>query len=473
MRHKGLLSLLVSLPLSVFATPPQPVQIQLPKQKGVAAPKVAAHPHQAKGSQTNWYDGFLFQNQSMTYEFIRALGYTYAQGADIGECISTAKKIQMDETPETWYQAWLETANRIYLLGQKFGAEGDVVSARMAYLRASNYYRSASFYMDAPENRKKAISAWKMSQQSFLLAIESMPNIKSVNIPYDRTTLHGYFIAAETKDAPLLIINTGFDGTAEELYFAAGQAAYKHGYNVLFFDGPGQGQTLKMQNIPFRPDWEKVVHAAINFASRLPNVDDKKIALMGMSMGGYLALRACAFESKIKACILDPGIYNFVATALSRLPEEDTKLLDKDPEKFDQIINQSVKENIEANWFYNNGMWAFGAKTPAEFLRMAAQFKTGSWVKRVRAPALVIKNAADQFGADQAHKLFQALPGRKTFYVFSQASTGQAHCQVGASAISDEVIFNWLNKVLNYRPLAAAPPINPNPATPAPTENNQ
>ena len=464
MRYKGLLWLLLSLPSASLAVsapkahaPVTPASkntetVALPGQTKVPTTAKAAATHAAPAPNANWYDNLIFKSPSMTFELIRTMGYTYSQGADIGESISTAKKI-LEESPEQWYQAWLGTANRLYLLGQKFSAEGDSVSARMAFFRASNYYRTASFYMDAPENRSKGTSAWKMSQQSFLLAIASLPYIKSVNIPYENTSLHGYFITTEMKDAPLLIVNTGFDGTAEELYFAVAKAAYQHGYHVLFFDGPGQGQSIKAQNMPFQPEWEKVIHAAINFAVQQPNVDSKKIALLGISMGGYLALRACAFEPRLKACVLDPGVYNFVSPALARLPVDAVKLLDNDTEKFDQIINKAVKENIEANWFYNNGMWAFGAKTPAEFLRMAMQYKTGPWVRRVRAPVLVIKNAGDRYGAEQAHKIYQALPGRKTFYVFSPTSTGEAHCQMGAMAISNEVLFNWLNKVFNYRPM--------------------
>ena len=66
-----------------------------------------------------------------------------------------------------------------------------------------------------------------------------MPSIEPIKIPYENTYLPGYFIKTNRKTkAPLLIVTTGFDGTAEELYFEVGYAALKRGYNCIIFDGP-------------------------------------------------------------------------------------------------------------------------------------------------------------------------------------------------------------------------------------------
>ena len=63
----------------------------------------------------------------------------------------------------------------------------------------------------------------------------------------------------------------------------------------MIFDGPGQGGTLRIQKIPTRVDYEIPVGASIDYLKSRNDVDMNKIALMGMSMGGYYAPRKCRF----------------------------------------------------------------------------------------------------------------------------------------------------------------------------------
>lgn len=79
----------------------------------------------------------------------------------------------------------------------------------------------------------------------------------------------------------------------------AGQAA-KRGYVCLIFEGPGQGEMIVKQELPFRPDWEKVVTPVVDFAVKLPGVDANRLAIIGFSMGGMLVPRALTFEKSIK-----------------------------------------------------------------------------------------------------------------------------------------------------------------------------
>ena len=111
-----------------------------------------------------------------------------------------------------------------------------------------------------------------------------------------------------------------------------------------------------------------------------------------------------------------------------------------------------MQKNLSLNWFINNGMWTFNAKTPAEFIKMASNYQLDNVINKIKMPTLVIRNSADIFQDNQAREVFDSLTGPKTFFIFSPKSTAQAHCQMGAMAISNEVIFNWLNKTLDYFP---------------------
>ena len=92
----------------------------------------------------DWYNDLVFEDASFSFELARVMGYSYSGGADIGECVSTARRIK-DGDDQSWYDEWIATANRLYDFAQQMEKEGNIVSAREAYFRASNYYRAAGF----------------------------------------------------------------------------------------------------------------------------------------------------------------------------------------------------------------------------------------------------------------------------------------------------------------------------------------
>ncbi|SRR5579883_284989 len=395
---------------------------------------------------SNWYDNFLFHDPSFNFELIRTLGYAYSGGADLGESVSTAKEIQ-DGNDFSWYEHWLKTADRLYDTAEKMQSNNHIISARGAYFRACNYYRSAGFYMDAPEYRDQSKSDYKKSKDSFLKAIKSLPYIQTIQIPYEKTTLPGYLLRSAQKNAPLLIVHTGFDGTAEELYFEAGLAAHERGYNVILFEGPGQGSVLREQHLPFRYDWEKVVSPVIDYAMTLDNIDKNKIALLGISMGGYLAPRAAAFDDRIKACIANPGLYDFGENIYKHLPPELLKLLAQNPAEFNNQIYAIMKKDPMLSWFFNHSLWVFDAKSPADVMQIVKQYSLVKVADKIKCPVLVIASDEDSFDKNsvQAKKLYDAIKSPKTFLKFTPHEAAQAHCQMGAIAISNEYILNWLD----------------------------
>jgi hypothetical protein len=67
-----------------------------------------------------------------------------------------------------------------------------------------------------------------------------------VAIPYESTTLRGYFYRAGNPGVPrpTVIVHTGFDVIAAGMHFQGAAAGAERGYHVLAFDGSGQGGAL-------------------------------------------------------------------------------------------------------------------------------------------------------------------------------------------------------------------------------------
>jgi 2,6-dihydroxypseudooxynicotine hydrolase len=78
---------------------------------------------------------------------------------------------------------------------------------------------------------------------------------------------------------------------------------------VLAIDGPGQGE-MEFRH-PIRHDFEVPVRHVVDYLEGRADVDATRIGLMGVSLGGYYAPRAAAFELRVGAVIAIAGAYRF------------------------------------------------------------------------------------------------------------------------------------------------------------------
>lgn len=411
------------------------------------------------GGKKNWHDRFIFQDESLVFELIRVMAKTIEHGADIGESLSTAFRIQQKEGDrkallQAWYDEWRKIAERVEKIGDECLAKGHKVSARDAYFRASEYYRSADFYLhDNPAN-PAIMELWNKMESCFERARKlSIPSFERIQIPYAGTELPGYFCPAPRKGqkAPTIIIHQGFDGTIQELYLSYGKDAVRRGYNCLIFEGPGQGSVIRRQGLPFRHDWEKVVKPVVDYALTRKDVDPKRIALIGLSMGGYLAPRAAAYEHRLAALVANSGIFDNWATAYERLGmtrEALLKFIQEKPEQVNAIVWEATKTNITTFWGVTNGLWTFAAKTPAELNLKQAKMTLAGCAHLIACPTLVIDSDAEQFFGGQPRKLYEALKCEKDYMVFKSGEGSELHCQVGGNLLGNQRIYDWLDETL-------------------------
>ena len=210
-----------------------------------------------------------------------------------------------------------------------------------------------------------------------------------VAIPFEGTTLPGYhFRAAGAGPRPTVILLGGYDGTAEELYFFNGVAALARGYDVLAFDGPGQGAALIQQGLVLRADYGPVVGAVVDFLLERPDVDPDRLALIGLSLGGFLAPRAAADEPRLAACIADCGSFDMFAGALERMPERlaDGLQAGKRSARFLLgMVLRNLAAKPTAGWSLRRGMLVHGAATPVAYIEALRDYSL--WATRSGSPA--------------------------------------------------------------------------------------
>jgi len=382
----------------------------------------------------------------------RGLCHALYGGADFGECYVTAKQIKPGDA-DSFYRAWVATADRVFEMAEESGAAGHPVSAREAYLRASNYYRTSYLPLFGAPFDPRAVKAFDCEAEAFVKAAALMsPRVEAVEIPFEGTTLPGYFhrVDESGRPRPTLIATNGYDSTVHEMHFAHAIAALRRGYNCLTFDGPGQGRVLIKQRLHMRPDWDTVVRAVVDYALSRAEVDARKIALIGWSFGGFLAPRAASGEPRLCACIADPGQWDLLEAMRAGLPlspEARQHLPEISPVDLEAVMAQARSSPYLA-WTIGRALWVHGVDSLADYLKATAEYSLKGRAENIRCPTLVCGAENDPI-AHFADQLYAALKCPKAMVRFTAAEGAGGHCEETARSLFHQRAYDWLDEVFD------------------------
>lgn len=396
-------------------------------------------------------DEAVFQIRRFRVFLPTAARGVYHRQADAGECLATAARIK-DGDSESWFREWTATADRVRAIAEEAATKGHRVSARDAYLRAATYYSAATYSLDGTKDPSRLRPTWETHRACWDEAAARFdPPIEKVSIPYEGTALEGYFRAPDASGArrPLVIMNNGSDGPVSAMWSQGGAAANDRGYNFLTFDGPGQNATLWRQNLYFRPDWEKVVTPVVEYALARPEVDPDRIAIIGISQGGYWVPRAVAFEHRIAAAVADPGVWDVSTSWLGHLPGPMKGMLEKgQKEEFDRWMEWGERFSHEARAQVEFRRRPFGLASLYDTFKAAQQYTLDGVADKIRCPLLILDPEGEQFWPGQSRQLYDALPGPKTLATFTAAEGAALHCEPLATGLREQRIFDWLAETL-------------------------
>jgi dipeptidyl aminopeptidase/acylaminoacyl peptidase len=329
-----------------------------------------------------------------------------ANGVDYNDFVRTAGGIvRWDE----WLGAWTATAEVHLRLGRAALDAGHQRSAGEAFLRAAVGYHFAKFVwvLDAGANRR----ATEAAVRSLYLAHALLdPTAERIEAPLaDRT---GSVVAnlrrpAGQEPAPVVVLIPGLDSTKEEFWIWEG-VFLRRGMATLSLDGPGQGETGF--EMPIRPDYEVAVSAVIDalaLADRR-DLDLGRIGAAGVSLGGYYAPRAAAFEPRIKAVAGVSG-------------------------PFDMSVQWESMPSLTRDAFVHHS----GAADAAEARSIAAQLSLHDVASAIEQPCLVVTGRRDR-----------VIPWEETKRIADGAARGEF-------VLYDEGTHVCNNIPFKYRPLVA------------------
>ncbi len=306
------------------------------------------------------------------FETLRVLGHTGYGGADVGEVLTAAADITAGD-PNSWHHAWSAMAERVAATARNSQAAGHPVSARDSWLRASTYHRISDFYLHADPDDPRVEHAHRQTTACFAshAALVEHP-MTPVRIPFEGVELTGWFSQAHRGRGPrpLLVLHNGFDGPAEEMHYLGGLAGAQRAFHTLTFDGPGQPSALRDHRLTFRPDWETVVSPILDHILHThgEDIDQTRIALLGVNLGGMLAPRAAAHDPRIRALICVDGVYDASSTLADLLGTDREGLgrLAADPAAEAQLA--AAADSPVLSWVFGHGRYAMGVSSRTALL---------------------------------------------------------------------------------------------------------
>jgi dipeptidyl aminopeptidase/acylaminoacyl peptidase len=236
-----------------------------------------------------------------------------SQGVDYNDFFRTTARV---EKWEDWCREWVATGDTHYDLAVKAEAKGNSISAGEAYISAALCYHFGKFVFQ--DYHDEYMSAANKSVEAFAKGLKLLdPTGERVEIPFDGARMVGTLRRpVDTDKPPLVLLLPGLDSTKEE-FFNWENVFLKRGLATFSLDGPGQGECGYDSHI--RPDYEAAVSTALDALTKRKDIDPKRIGLAGVSLGGYYAPRAAAFEPRVKAAVGNCGPWNF-AECWSFLP---------------------------------------------------------------------------------------------------------------------------------------------------------
>ena len=362
-------------------------------------------------------------------------------GGRIGEIVDMCQPLRDaaaagDEvgTP-AFMREWVKMADKLVDLAGEDEAQGRAFSAGEKLKRAALYFGVAERMQahGSPGRQETYAKALKSFADGTRMAKD---NVERVTIPYDGAEISALLTRAEGVHgpAPLVIYCNGLDSTKELLYFSwLPTALAKRGISTLSVDQPGTGEAIRLHELPVTHESERWASKWVDWAEAQNFVDPKRLGMTGISLGGYFAPRAVAFEPRFAAGAVWGANHNWAEVQHKRMRREG-------------------ENPVPHYWAHVH--WVFGADGMDDFLEKSQGMSLNGVMQEIRVPFLVTHGEKDrQIALDYAHQAFDQLtnsPDRE-LKIFTPREGGVEHVGADNMSYGRDYIADWFAEKLGGR----------------------
>lgn len=348
------------------------------------------------------WKGHFFADAMFETEARLALGHAPLGARGIGLTLKIFERID-DGDADSWFRSWNGVARLLHDQAASILAAGHPSTSAAFFIAASDAYaRSIAFSarMIAPAECRGTFARHRACWESFIDALGG--RAQRLSVVCGNATLPIFIFRPDDtqRRRPTLVITGGTDAVSSA-YASGARAAIERDWNVVVYDGPGQGVVLVDQHIEKRPDWEGVLTPIVDALLCRGYVDGDALFAYGKGLGGYLLSRALAFEHRFVAAVIDPGMMDISAHFAS--------------------IPRSERYHLR---------------------NVASQIQT---------PLLVTAAEGDEIWQGQSEELYQRVSGHRELAVFSAVLGADGHGEPLARNLVELRMFDFFGSQLRRR----------------------
>ena len=331
-----------------------------------------------------------------------------------------------------WVEHWGALVDKVQGFAARDEGNGHDLSAGKKYLRACVYWLTAERMASHASPQK--LSAYSSMVQCFERGVRLRNEpIEFVKIPYQDTTLQALLYQGSGDGRrPAMIHFDGFDVTKEWMYLCGIAREFAvRGISTLMVDHPGVGAALRLQGLPVNYDSERWASVSIDWLEKRNDIDPSRIGVVAMSLGGYYAPRAAAFEKRLAACVAWGARWDNAGS-------------------HGRILRDPNAARSITGWV-DHALAYYGARTPDEAYEKICKMTLEGVIEKVTCPLLVVHGANDrQVPLEQAERTVSGAvnSSRAELRIFTAEEGGAEH--VGGDLFSPTIdyIADWAEEVL-------------------------
>lgn len=357
---------------------------------------------------------------------------TISQPAEAFAAVADFANAPEEEANDAWYNAMSALGEKVEISAESDLAAGHELTAARKFHRAAMYFIRVE-RMTSPQDPRR-MTVYKRALENYRKArVYGQDGVEFVEIPFENGAMPALLIKAAASDGkapPIVIHIQGFD-SIKETQFPILAEYRRRGLSCLIVDQPGAGGALRLYGLHARAESEGYVGAIIDWIAGRSDIATDRVGLTGMSMGGYFAPRAAAFEPRVKACAAWGAMYD-VNRLAGGIPQGK------------EVAAPSVPNSA------GHGIWSFGLRTPADFVALGRKMTLAGIVEKITCPLLVMHGENDrQVPVQHAIDTYErATTSDKTLKIFTKDEGGVEHCQIDNRAIASDYLSDWFAEKL-------------------------